>query len=811
MYGLLLGVLLAQVPAATPAAPMPVETPSADDLKFFETSIRPLLVEQCFKCHSEKKQWANLRLDSREAQLKGGDTGAAIVPGKPEESLLIRAVRHVDEDLKMPPESKLTDRQIADLVKWVERGAVFPQATATSKQRSRDPNHWAFQPRTKVEEPAVRGTGWVRTTIDRFILKKLEEAEIAPAADADRQSILRRVTFDLTGLPPTPAEVEKFLADDRPEAYAELVDRLLASPAYGERWGRHWLDVARYADSNGLDENVCHGNAWRYRDWVVEAINADMPFDRFLTEQLAGDLLPADSEKEKQTHLIATGFLTLGPKVLAEVDEAKMRMDIVDEQIETVGRVFLGMTFGCARCHDHKFDPIATTEYYSLAGVFKSTRTMDQYTKVAKWHENILPGDETRAGQAEFDRQLKGKQQQVEEFVAKANVTARQALNQDAAGEPTQEQLEAKYSDETKAALKKLRDELATFQKAGPELPSAMGVNEDAVIDVAVHLRGNPLKLGDVAPRQVPVAFRGIEPPKFTPMESGRRELAAWLASPQHPLTARVIVNRVWRWHFGKGLVRSVDNFGLLGETPSHPELLDWLAGRFVADGWSLKSLHRLIVTSSVYRQASTPVGEALQRDPENRLYGRADVRRLEAEEVRDALLASSGHLDRTVGGSLLKVKNRAYFFDHTSKDLTDYTSDRRSLYLPVVRNNVYDLFQLLDYPDAAIPSGDRATTTVAPQALLMMNSDFVMQSADRLAEQLLAHSSVDAERARELWLRTYGRAPTEGEVASSLEYLGELDKALAAGNPATPETRRQAWGVLCHTTLAANEFIYLR
>ncbi|MCY2963871.1 MAG: PSD1 and planctomycete cytochrome C domain-containing protein [Planctomycetota bacterium] len=811
MYGLLLGVLLAQAPAAPPAVPAPVESPSADDLKFFETSIRPLLVEQCFKCHSDKKQWANLRLDSREAQLKGGDTGAAIVPGKPEESLLIRAVRHVDEDLKMPPESKLTDRQIADLVKWVERGAVFPQAPATSKQRSRDPNHWAFQPRAKVEEPAVRGAGWVRTTVDRFILKKLEEAEITPAADADRLTILRRVTFDLTGLPPTPAEVERFLADERPEAYAELVDRLLASPAYGERWGRHWLDVARYADSNGLDENVCHGNAWRYRDWVVEAINADMPFDQFLTEQLAGDLLPADSEKEKQTHLIATGFLTLGPKVLAEVDEAKMRMDIVDEQIETVGRVFLGMTFGCARCHDHKFDPIATTEYYSLAGVFKSTRTMDQYTKVAKWHENTLPGDETRAGQAEFDRQLKGKQQQVEEFVAKANETARQALNQEATGEPTQEQLEAKYSDETKVALKKLRDELAAFQKAGPELPSAMGVNEDAVIDVAVHLRGNPLKLGDVVPRQVPVAFRGIEPPKFTPMESGRRELAAWLASPQHPLTPRVIVNRVWRWHFGKGLVRSVDNFGLLGETPSHPELLDWLAERFVADGWSLKSLHRLIVTSSVYRQASTPAGEALQRDPENRLYSRADVRRLEAEEVRDALLASSGHLDRTVGGSLLKVENRAYFFDHTSKDLTDYTSDRRSLYLPVVRNNVYDLFQLLDYPDAAVPSGDRATTTVAPQALLMMNSDFVMQSADRLADQLLAHSSVDAERVRELWLRTYGRAPSEGEVASSLEYLGELDKALAAGNPATPETRRQAWGVLCHTTLAANEFIYLR
>ena len=315
----------------------------------------------------------------------------------------------------------------------------------------------------------------------------------------------------------------------------------------------------------------------------------------------------------------------------------------------------------------------------------------------------------------------------------------------------------------------------------------------------------------EVVSRSVPAVFRGAVPPQFFPHESGRRQLAQWLTDPRHPLTSRVIVNRVWRWHFGRGLVRSTDNFGLLGELPSHPELLDWLANWFVTEGWSLKELHRLLVTSAVYRQSSTASPEGLEKDPENRLYGRADVRRLEAESVRDALLAAGDQLEQQLGGSLLKVKNRAYFFDHTSKDLTDYTSDRRSLYLPVVRNNVYDLFQLLDYPDAAVPSGDRATTTVAPQALLMLNSDFVMQSADRLAARLLAQEGRDEDRIATLWLRAYGRSPSPAEVAESLKYLGELEQALAAGQPATPEVRRAAWNVLCHTTVAANEFVYLR
>ncbi|MEX2027629.1 MAG: DUF1549 and DUF1553 domain-containing protein, partial [Pirellulaceae bacterium] len=593
-------------------------------------------------------------------------------------------------------------------------------------KRTRDKNHWAFHPPSPQAIPPVQTVAWQQSAVDPFVLAKIEGTGLEPTEMADRRTLVRRVTFDLTGLPPTPEDAEAFLADEQPDAFDRLVDRLLASPAYGQRWGRHWLDVARYADSNGLDENVAHGNAFRYRDYVVAAFNADKPLDRFIVEQLAGDLLAADNEPQRHEQLIATGFLTIGPKVLAEVDMAKMQMDIVDEQIDAFGRVFIGLTLGCARCHDHKFDPIETADYYGLAGIFKSTRTMETYTKIAKWHENPLPSDAATAMKAEYDAQLAAKKLAVEQFVAAADKTARESLAADA---KPPEKLESLYPDATKAELKKLRDALAELEKNPPELPAAMGVTEDKIIDVAIHIRGNPLKLGDVAPRHVPPAVQGPEMPQFSPTASGRQELAAWLVDAKNPLTTRVMANRIWRWHFGEGIVRSTDNFGLLGEMPSHPELLDWLAGRLVADGWSLKRLHRLLLASATYQQSSVGSTETIAADPENRLFSRTSVRRLEAEEVRDSLLAVSGQLDHTIGGSLLKVKNRAFFFDHTSIDLTDYTSRRRSLYLPVVRNNVYDLFQLLDFPDPAIPSGDRATTTVAPQALLMLNSDLVMQS----------------------------------------------------------------------------------
>ena len=782
--------------------------PTAEQVHFFESAVRPVLVENCQKCHGPAKQWNSLRLDSREALLRGGESGPAIVPGKPDESRLIRVVRHTDDEFQMPPDSKLNDRQIADLVRWVEMGAPFPAATSESGKPHRDPNHWAFQPPTEQPLPIVIDAAWPRSPIDHFVLARLEAAGLAPARPADKRILIRRMTFDLTGLPPLPEEIDAFLADDRPDAVERLVDRLLASSAYGERWGRHWLDVVRYADSNGLDENVAHGNAWRYRDYVVAAFNSDKPFGRFFTEQLAGDLLPAADQTERQLHLIATGFLAIGPKVLAEVDEAKMQMDIVDEQIDTAGRAFVGLTLGCARCHDHKFDPIDTADYYGLAGIFKSTRAMEHYKKVARWHENPLPSPETDVIKARHESEIAAKKKAVNAFVAAEDEKARAGL---APGSTPPDKLESLYSAEAKAELKKLRDELEQLEKNPPELPSAMGVTETTVADEAIHIRGNPIKLGDVVARHVPPTIRGPVVPQFGSSESGRRELAQWLIDPRHPLTSRVLVNRVWRWHFGAGIVRTTDNFGLLGEAPSHPELLDWLALRNVERGWSLKSLHRLILSSSTYQQSSAALAETRARDPENRLFGRASVRRLEAEAVRDAMLAASGQLDTAIGGSLLQVKNRGYFFDHTSKDLTDYTSRRRSLYLPVVRNNVYDVFQLLDFPDPATSSSDRHATTIAPQALLMLNSELVMQAAGDFADRLLYIEDTDEERIQRMYALAYGRAASADDIAAAAKLLAAAEASLAPSQSDEHERRRQAWSVLCQTILASSEFIYVQ
>jgi len=780
--------------------------PTPEQIRFFETSIRPAFVEHCIKCHGPAKQWGNFRLDTRDGLLKGGEGGEVVITGQPDKSRLMEAVRQANPDFKMPPEGKLSDRQIADLARWIEMGAPYANDELATKQRVRDPNHWSFQPMSSPSVPQVRQKDRVQTAIDQFVLQKLEERDIPSAELADKSFLIRRMTFDLLGLPPAPDDVVEFIADTKPDAIARLIDRLLASPHYGERWGRHWLDVARYADSNGLDENVAHGNAWRYRDYVVAAFNRDEPYDQFLRQQLAGDLLPAVDEAERRELLIATGFLCIGPKVLAEVDQAKMQMDIVDEQIESVGKAILGMTFGCARCHDHKFDPVPTADYYGLAGIFKSTRTMETYTKVARWHEHLLPSDEARTRQAEFDQQVMQRQQAVDKLVQDAT----EVIRQKTAEQKTPEDVESQFPEETQKKLKQLRGELEAFKTAGPDLPSAMGVTEDKVADVAIHIRGNTLKLGDVVPRHVPLAMRGPDMPQFSDGRSGRAELAAWITNPRHPLTSRVLVNRVWRWHFGRGVVASTDNFGLLGEQPTHPELLDWLAQRFVADGWSIKSLHRMILDSHTWQQNSAETDDQLTTDPQNQWLGHANIHRLEAEEFRDALLAVSGEIDTSMSGSLLNVKNRAHFFDHTSIDKTDYRSRRRSLYLPIVRNNVYDLFQLLDFPDPGVTTGDRAQTTVATQALLVLNSDLVMQSAAGLSRQMMTVSD-DRQKLSRLFLTAYGRPATDAEQQSYLAFLRELEPSLVADHADTERPVVSAWDVLCHVILAANEFIYLR
>jgi hypothetical protein len=716
----------------------------------------------------------------------------------------------------MPPKGKLPEREIALLTQWVAMGAPDPRTgeagpiakAGIDVEKGR--GFWSFRPPVDPPLPAVRDEDWARTPLDRFILAALEAKGLRPAPAADRRTLIRRATFDLTGLPPTVAEIDAFLADDSPDALARVVDRLLASPRYGERWGRHWLDVARYADSNGLDENVAHGNAWRYRDYVIDAFNRDKPFDRFLREQIAGDLLPAEGgEAEAHERLIATGFLALGPKVLAEPDEAKLEMDIVDEQVDTVGRAFMGLTLGCARCHDHKFDPIATTDYYALAGVFRSTRTMENFKKVARWHENSLATAEDRARLAEHEKKVADRKKAIEDLARGANERLRAASGEDFVLPKKPETL---YSEEERAELKRLRDALAELEKAAPAMPSAMGATEGKVADVRVHIRGSHLALGEEVPRRVPIVLASTAAPTFEPSRSGRLELARWMTGPEHPLTGRVMVNRIWRWHFGRGIVATPDNFGLLGDRPVNPQLLDWLARRFVDSGWSVKAMHRLIMLSNAYRMGAAFDPKAAEVDPEDRLLWRFSPRRLEAEAIRDAFLSVAGTLDATMGGSLLLVENRGYFFNHTSQDGTKYDTKRRSVYLPIVRNHMYDAFDLFDYSDASVANGDRATTTVAPQALFVMNGELVEQAARDLASDLLAApSSDDAERTRRLYLRAYGRPPKPEETARALAFLDRFSRGLAATETDARERSLRSWQALCQALMASNEFAYIQ
>ena len=787
-------------------AVLPAAEPAREHLEFFEKKVRPVLVERCYECHSAaaKKNKGGLTLDTREGLLKGGDTGPALVAGDPEKSRLIEAVRYKNRDLQMPPKSPLSSEQVRDLEQWVKLGAPDPRTEAvvqTSARRAltveEGRQFWAFQP---LANPAVPKIG---NPIDAFINAKLAEKKLSAAAPADRRSLIRRATFDLTGLPPTPQDVDAFLADKAPDAFAKVVERLMNTPAYGERWGRHWLDVARYADSNGLDENVAFGNAWRYRDYVVNSFNADKPYNRFVQEQIAGDLLPAESLPQRHEQLTALGFLSIGPKLLAEPDKVKLEMDMIDEQIETLGRAFLGMTLGCARCHDHKFDPVPTADYYALAAIFKSTRTMDDLKTIAKWHEPEVATPAERASVEAHQKRLAEQKALIANLVTAAN----KSLVTDKGLKEVPKNPESQYPTNVVAELKQLREALSKLEKDAPEMPSTMGVTDstNVVKAMPVHIRGSHLTLGQSIPRGFPQVMQVASLSAGMPeTQSGRFELARWLASTEHPLTARVMVNRIWRWHFGQGLVASTDNFGILGERPSHPELLDWLARKFIAEGWSVKAMHRLIMASAAYQRATKPIADTRRSvaDPENKLLSHFPIRRLEAEEVRDSVLFVAGALDRTMGGKTIPVKNREFFFNHTSKDATTYDSPRRALYLPVVRNNVYDLFEQFDFPDPAVPNGNRNATVVAPQALLMLNSELVATSAEKFAATLLAAASDDMRRIELAYLKAYARPPTAKELARAKKFLADF-KPDSAASPS-------AWAVLCQSLLAANEFIYL-
>ncbi len=799
---------------AGPSAPVRPPLTSEQE-RIFETRIRPILALRCAGCHAGNRPAGGLRVDSRAALERGGKRGAALHATKPDESLLLQAVLRQRPGLAMPPQQPLSEEETQAFTAWIRAGAPWPSA----HPKPVDPrSHWAFQAVRRVPIPTPRDVAWCRTPIDRFLRQAQEAKGLQPVRDADRRTLLRRVSIDLIGLPPSSDETRAFLADRSPTAWSKVVERLLASPRYGERWGRHWLDVARYADTNGLDENVHYGNAWRYRDYVVQAFQDDLPYRDFLIEQIAGDLLPSSEDATlNRRRLIATGYLAIGPKCISEVDSRRMEMDAIDEQLDSLGRATLGMTFGCARCHDHKFDPITTRDYYGLAGILKSSRFMTIMTKPRMWFEHPIATQADRDRVAAHAAALAGAKEQLAAELRAGRSELQRVIGP---GKPLPTDFESSLPEARRTRLKQIRDQVAAMEKSAPELPGAMGLTEGEPTDLQVHIRGSFLELGERVPRRFPTVLAGASQPALPSRGSGRHELAQWIASPEHPLTGRVIVNRVWRWHFGRGIVATPDNFGIQGDRPSHPELLDWLAGVFVGavphrleDGrafkpWSIKDLHRLILSSRAFGLADRTDERMNRLDPENRLLARWTPQRLDAESLRDSLLFVSGRLDLRMGGPALPLKNREYVFDHTSTDRTSYDSVRRTLYLPVVRNHVYDYLEVFDFGDGAVPSGDRTSTTVPAQALFMMNAELVLAAADQIAASVRnASADVDSriDRAYELCL---GRAPADRERAVAHRLLGQRR---ALGKPGGPSEEDRAWSLLCHTLLCTNEFAYVR
>ncbi|WP_165253006.1 PSD1 and planctomycete cytochrome C domain-containing protein [Paludisphaera soli] len=823
---LLLGV--ARQAGASPPDMGPDPEPAQDSaavtaagLEYFEKQVRPLLIERCYECHSSgaKAPKGGLSLDDPEGWVKGGDSGPAVVPGSPDESLLIDAVRY--GSLEMPPRGKLPAHEIAALERWVGMGAPAPPsentrprpAPATSPAEAAR-SHWAFRPIADAPAPSVKDAGWPRSDVDRFILAKLESEGLTPVGDADGATLLRRVHFDLVGLPPTSDEIASFLSDEVPDALEKVVDALLARPEFGQRWGRHWLDVARYADSNGSCENFTFYDAWRYRNYVIDAYNADKPFDRFIAEQLAGDLLPARDQRERDANLVATGFLVVGPKGIGATDKEQLAVDVIDEQLDTIGKAFLGLSVGCARCHDHKFDPISTQDYYGLAGILASTETtrgeLLNRKDLTGWNLHPLGADGQEAYEAfqAFEKSVGGLQKEQAELKAKL-----ESLKGGATPTPDAKS-EMEKAEERLAAVKEQLGKVQAEPVKRP--PMAMSVNDHKKPGpVAICIRGDAHNRGAEVPRGF---IAVVEPPAPTigPEVSGRVELAEWLASPRNPLTARVAVNRIWQHVFGRGLVGSPDDFGTRGERPSHSELLDHLALRFMRQGWSVKGLVRSLVLSRTYRQSSAFDRTCSERDPENRWHWRANRRRLDMEALRDGLLAASGRLDPSPTDSVVAKLNLQATGVGVGPN-PPFHSVRRTVYLPVIRNDLPPLFQLFDFGDALSVNGRRSATNVAPQALFMMNSPLVLEAAKETTETVLAgcDAADDLQTLDRLYVRILGRPPRRDEIAPSLalvrERLDEIrDERPAASAAADASERNQAWAALAHALFCSTSYQYV-
>ncbi|CAN5698205.1 PSD1 and planctomycete cytochrome C domain-containing protein [soil metagenome] len=789
---------------------------TASGLDFFESRVRPILVEHCYACHSEDSGFAEggLRLDTRETIRLGGERGPAVVPGDPETSLLLLAASHAEADLKMPPKKeRLPEAVLNELKRWILMGAPAHREDEPiglpDLEAARE--FWAYQPPERPELPEAGDASWPRRDLDHFIQARLEAEGLAPSPDAEPHVLLRRLHFDLVGLPPSPEAIEHFLkrvdAEGLDQAIEGEAEELLASPQFGERWGRHWLDVARFGESSGNEANISFPYAWRYRDYVIDSLNTDMPYDRFLQEQIAGDLLPYETEAERARLLIATGFLAIGPKNLDEANDKQFLADVIDEQIDTVTRAVIGSTVACARCHDHKFDPFSMEDYYALAGIFGST---DTYFGTAVSPANRRGGNPLPLPRLAELPILHGSipSEKVEELKAERKALEAEqrrghAANIKAALTGKKPEVEFTLRDALRIfwRLGAIKGQLDKVNDSGQPLPLALGVlDSERTKDAPLLLRGEVSRPDKVIPRGFPRAIDLGESIPVPPDQSGRLELANWLTHPDHPLTSRVLVNRVWHHLLGAGLVRTVDHFGSTGDPPSHPELLDHLALGFDENGRSLKRLIREIVLSRTYRQASTNDEKSFQQDPENHLLWRATKRRLDAEAIRDAMLAASGELDleRPLASLVGRViGDRPIALIGLDKKLpTDLDGAKhRSVYLPIIRDRLPDVLDLFDFADASLVTGARETTNVPTQALYLMNSPFVQERAEAMADRLARESDNVEGRVRLAFLFCFGRLPEAEESRRVSEFLGE------AGDD------RSTLANFCQAMLATAEF----
>ena len=720
-----------------------------DQLAFFEKRIRPLLVTKCYECHSQDAEEVGGRLlvDSAPTMRRGGTNGPAIVPGNPDNSLLIQAVRYDNQDLQMPPDEKLSGTEIRDLEEWIRMGAPDPRRSATRIPRrtidaAKAREFWSFSPVTNPTLPAVRDAAWPMSDIDRFIFAELERQKVKPVSTASKRTLIRRATYDLTGLPPSPHDIEVFLADDSPQAFARVVDRLLDSPQYGERWGRHWMDLVRYADTAGENSDYPIPQAYLYRNYIINSFNEDKPYDEFIREQIAGDLLPASSDEERNKHIIATGYIAISRRFGSVIDDYPQHLTIEDT-IDNLGRAFQGLTLSCSRCHDHKFDPVLQTDYYAMYGIFGST----QYP---------FPG-------IELD--------------------------------------------------KKPRDFSPLYENGKPGESLAYAVSDARAADAALQISGEPKKPGEIVPRGFLEVLGGQSLSGDDARQSGRRQLADWLTDRSNPLTARVMVNRIWQYHFGLGLVATPSDFGHRGLSPSHPQLLDWLASRFMSENWSMKSMHRLIMNSRVYQLESKAESGTGNVDnlPNASLRWRFSRSRLDAESLRDTLLLLSGELDSsmmTEPHPFPPVDKWQFTQHHPFRD--SYESTRRSVYLMTARLNARPFFTTFDGADRNATTATRDSSVTTVQSLFLLNNDFVHQRAEKFADRLLNESSSNAGRLKLAFELATGRPPTVDEQVTAGEYFESLKQIIEPAKSEPENIERELWTSFARSIFRTNEFLYV-